>query len=568
MKALTEAWGESGDTGFSLRRKLEEVKQELSEKQRELELLNSIIGILNRSSNYNELFEQTLQLLYEDYKFHFGAVFYAFDRAILKLEAFQGNVAEDLCDEIKHTAQKLYEADGLLVPCQTGKIRDFHCVFCLITGSGGKNGVLCLGWAYGKKTWKKPELIRRMLLIAHQLGMATGNIQLHEETRRKSITDALTGLYNRHYLNECIQKWRLLSRDNEPLSFILLDLNDFKHINDSYGHLTGDEILKIMAEIIRANIRRNDFAARYGGDEFIVVMPRTTTEIAETIHQRLWNAVMNWNHHPEAQRLLHGELLVFSAGIKTTTYRNIDLLLKQADREIYHEKEKVNQKMLQKMVAQAEQERQKYAVQAAFSLAKTVEVKDTYLRGHSSRVQEYAAMIAQAMGIVGPLFEDIKMAATLHDIGKIGLPLSILHKPEPLSEEELQLCRQHPVIGENIIKDLDVMENVAPMIRHHHERYDGLNQGKLSGYPDGLSREQIPIGARIIAVADSFDAMISSRPYRKSFEFASAIQEIHLESGKQFDPDVVKAFIRIMHKPESFLQPVDTQPVKVLNNPE
>jgi len=170
-----------------------------------------------------------------------------------------------------------------------------------------------------------------------------------------------------------------------------------------------------------------------------------------------------------------------------------------------------------------------------------VDAKDKYTRGHSGRVVKYCQLIAKEMGYSPEDIETFKIAAYLHDLGKIGVDERVLLKTEALSPEDIAHIREHPNLSASIIKRVKFLEHVVPLVKHHHERFDG------AGYPDGLKGEAIPIGARILAVADSFDAMTSDRPYRKALSTKSAVDELIGGIGTQFDPDVVAAFLRLAH---------------------
>ncbi|WP_273702669.1 HD-GYP domain-containing protein [Thermoanaerobacter sp. A7A] len=174
------------------------------------------------------------------------------------------------------------------------------------------------------------------------------------------------------------------------------------------------------------------------------------------------------------------------------------------------------------------------------ALISALEAKDVYTQGHSQRVCKLVTQIVYKMGIEGKKAEDIITAAKLHDIGKIGIRDEVLNKPGKLTDQEFAEIMDHPVMSYEIINKMKVMENIAKIIRHHHEKYDG------KGYPDGLKGEKIPLGSRIIAVADAFDAMTSKRPYRDSFTMAQAIEELKKNAGTQFDPKIVDAFISII----------------------
>ncbi|MDI6784551.1 MAG: HD-GYP domain-containing protein, partial [bacterium] len=194
-------------------------------------------------------------------------------------------------------------------------------------------------------------------------------------------------------------------------------------------------------------------------------------------------------------------------------------------------------------------DRQRYTLQAVLSLAKVVEFKDPYTRGHSERVKEYALAIAQQLGLSRKEIDELSYAALLHDIGKISVSSAILNKRDRLTPEEYRIIYQHPVVGEIIVRDIELLTNVAPAIRHHHERFDGNMIGvDYPGYPDGLSGENIPLVARILAVADVFDAMTSDRPYRLAVPKDKAVAEMNSKAGSQFDPKIITAFLAVQHQ--------------------
>jgi len=175
-------------------------------------------------------------------------------------------------------------------------------------------------------------------------------------------------------------------------------------------------------------------------------------------------------------------------------------------------------------------------------LAKAIDAKDPYTKGHTEKVTRYAVEIAKEMKLPKKLIRNIEFAALIHDIGKIGIKDSVLTKPAKLSESEYEVIKKHPLIGEQILAPIEFLTNIAPLVLYHHENYDG------SGYPEGLKGEEIPIGARVINVADSYEAMISDRPYSKSMSRKEAIEELMNKSGSQFDPKIVEAFLIVLER--------------------
>ncbi len=184
------------------------------------------------------------------------------------------------------------------------------------------------------------------------------------------------------------------------------------------------------------------------------------------------------------------------------------------------------------------------------ALTNAVEAKDVYTEGHLKRVSDYAVMVGEAMGLAGHALEMLFFASMLHDIGKIGIPEKVLSKEGSLDLDEAQVMRRHPEIGARILQDLDVLRDAAPLVLHHQERWDGRRDGLYPGYPAGLAGSDIPLGSRIIAVVDAFDAMTTDRPYRKALAGQQAIEELRSEAGRQFDPKVVETFVEVLaHRP-------------------
>lgn len=187
----------------------------------------------------------------------------------------------------------------------------------------------------------------------------------------------------------------------------------------------------------------------------------------------------------------------------------------------------------------ARQENQEMFLAAMEALARTLEAKDRYTRGHSGRVAKYAVRLAAGLGLEDGFIENLRLAASLHDLGKIGVREEVLNKPGRLSPEEFALIKEHPLIGARILAPLAPLRELIPWIKHHHERYDG------GGYPDGLKGEEISLGARVIALADSFDAMTTDRPYRKALPLEVALEEVRRGAGSQFDPELAVKWLEL-----------------------
>jgi len=352
---------------------------------------------------------------------------------------------------------------------------------------------------------------------------------------RLALTDPLTGLGNHRHFHDRLQRELADSQaQGYPLSLCLVDIDDFKKINDRFGHPAGDKVLAQLA----TNLRQGGEAFRLGGDEFAILLPGRDEEgariAAESIIERISTADL-----PPA-----GPVTV-SAGIATAPLDDVgrDELVRRADSALYWAKEYgKNQTRVYRpdVVEIAELKRlaagpdRAARFRAAASLAKAVDARDAYTGSHSERVSDLAARIATRLGVDREQIELTRLAASLHDLGKLAIPEEILRKPGPLSETERLVLERHPQIGYRMLESLGV-DPVADWVLHHHERWDG------TGYPDALCGEEIPLGARIIFVADAYDAMTSDRVYRGRLTDDEAIAELARCSGSQFDPEVVSA---------------------------
>ena len=361
----------------------------------------------------------------------------------------------------------------------------------------------------------------------------------HEALRamRLAQTDPLTGLGNHRHFQEQLQtKLESAEQTRLPLSIILLDLDNFKQINDRYGHPAGDRVLAQVA----ARLRDAGQSFRLGGDEFAVVLPGHGEEAARRVGDKLVRDL-------GSAEMEHGGTVSFSAGVATFPQHGIERaeLVRVADIALYWAKgEGKNRVRVFRPDMPAMTQLQRLAndpdrtarLQAAAALAGAVDARDAYVGSHSQRVGEYAAAVAERMQFPPEEVELIRLAGKLHDLGKLAIPEEILRKRGSLTPREREVLERHPQIGQNMLDPLGI-EPVASWVLHHHERWDG------DGYPGNLSGERIPIGARIIFAADSFDAMTSERVYRAALSYDEATEELRRCSGTQFDPIVVTALL-------------------------
>lgn len=335
-----------------------------------------------------------------------------------------------------------------------------------------------------------------------------------EHIRFLSFNDPLTGLYNRAFFEEEMK--RLDTQRQLPLSLIMADLNGLKLINDAFGHDKGDLILQKAADALRASCRREDIIARLGGDEFVVLLPKTSSDAAEEICNRI---------RSNCKKMEESSIQIsLSLGMATrlSTVVSVNDTLKEAEDRMYRNK-----------LIESRNIKSSFIV----SLEKTLREKSHETEDHTLRLQKMVTVIGRTMAMSEAEVDHLNLLAALHDIGKIAIPSAILDKAGRLTPEEWDTMKKHPEIGYRIALSTPELVPIAEAILAHHEAWNG------NGYPLSLAGDKIPLAARILAVADTFDVMVSGRPYRGAVTKQEALEEIQRCSGTQFDPEVVKVFI-------------------------
>lgn len=412
-------------------------------------------------------------------------------------------------------------------------------------------------------------------LLANYFALFMHNSELIEKVNENTNVDSLTLLSNHRGFQEVLSTELANAQvKNSHLSVIMMDITHISKINRELGHAKGDEVIKLVAEKVRQNIRSGDVAGRYGGDEIAIILPDTDTDEAKYIAEYLTYSLsccfvddvgpvkvaVGLATFPECTRdqeklLILAEQAMYisqskgykdgmSAIISSLDFNFWDdvalnsfaevLTKRHAQIGINYEDELVHKFNNEQIVSQ------NHLIEMVTSLAGAIDAKDTYTKGHSTSVSRYSEALARAVNLPEKEVERILLGGLLHDVGKIGIPENVLKKPTNLSDEEWEIMKQHPVIGaEKVLMPNEALRDLIPMVKYHHERWDG------TGYPERLKGEEIPLSARIVSVADAFHALISDRPYRKGLSVQKACEILKMGAGIQWDSNLVRQFIQI-----------------------
>ncbi len=357
-------------------------------------------------------------------------------------------------------------------------------------------------------------------------------------------TDPLTGLLNHRSFQQRMRSEVATAKEaGLPLALILVDLDNFHDFNVAHGHAEGDEQLRGYASLIRAAAPGVSILARYSGDQFAVLLPRYTVADAEEVAKTIKKAssvskeliTTSIGVSELDPKVPNDEALILSTEIGLSRAKQLGRNRISRFESDLSAETPGNSQLLQQYLADG-------SLATVQALAAAVDAKDQYTKGHSERVADFARDLAEFTNCSPGFVELVYRAGTLHDVGKIGVPDAILSKPDALTEEERNVMETHPVLGELIVGKVPPLAVLLPGVRSHHERWDG------KGYPDGLQGEQIPMMARYLAVADTFDAMTSNRPYRRALPIEIALAEIEKNAGKQFQPDIARAFVQMIRE--------------------
>ncbi|HAG08902.1 MAG: GGDEF domain protein [Desulfotomaculum sp. 46_296] len=383
--------------------------------------------------------------------------------------------------------------------------------------------------------------------LGSSTAVAFDNARLYTNAQSEALTDSLTQLYNHRYFRKALSE-QMAKIGASEISLLMIDLDLFKLFNDLYGHIEGDKALELVASIMLRIVGQKGIVCRYGGEEFAILLPyfdsKRAFDIAEKIRLEIQRTF--FNSTDVTQRFLTA-----SIGVCTYPYAapNAEELLKRADLAMYTAKNQgKNQTVIYtprvfssvKLYDTSEEGLKPSYAATIYALTAAIDAKDHYTFGHSQRVAGYATILAGALDLDKSHLVIIREAALLHDVGKIGIPESILTKIGRLTEEEMEIIKKHVEMSITIIKHLPSLNHVIPAVIGHHERWDG------KGYPRGLKGENIPLLARCLSTIDAFDALTSNRPYRAGLDIETALKEIQNNIGTQFDPRITNLFIELV----------------------
>jgi len=423
--------------------------------------------------------------------------------------------------------------------------------------------------------------------IADQLAIGVTNARLYKRVERQATTDGLTNLFNHRTGQEKLtEQLRLAERYQRNLAVVMMDIDHFKSINDTYGHPVGDTVLKAVAQLIRRDCRDVDIPVRYGGEEFLLVLPEVNQEGAVVVAERLRKTL-------QREIIFHDEVqLSITASIGVAAYPEDaegHHLLELADKALYlskrmgrnqvhtasdlifHELEKtVEPAKAEVKDADGETATEAVAVPIGESdneglvpevvemvkaMAGALYAKSEYNKIHHLETAKFSEMVAKVLGLNQRQVEQIRVAGLLHDVGLLSVPEEIINKPGQVTPDELRILMQHPVMGAQMFRPIHALKEICDILENHHECWDG------TGYPRGLKGEDIPLAARIIAIVDAYHAMISDRPYRPAMSKDKAKRVLRNGAGTQFDPFLVDIFVAVLTEEEPATVPPKNPPI-------
>ncbi len=379
--------------------------------------------------------------------------------------------------------------------------------------------------------------------VASDVGTGVRSVRLVSEARRLADRDPVTGLHGHRAIYQRLHAE--LNRHmaaERPLAVLMMDLENFKLYNDTYGHAAGDEVLKRVSGVLRRTCREQDILGRYGGDEFVVILTDMNQKAAIRCAEKIQAALAREKFRCQDSDPLP---IGFSYGVAVfpDNAGDVQKLVSVADTNLFRARcQGGNCIVAGVATASSLSVLHSRGLDLFQAMVTAVDNKDGYTRRHSEEVTEYSLQLAGVLQLDDEMLKTIQVSGLLHDVGKIGVPDEILRKPGRLTDEEFRIMAQHPVFGAVLVGSMPGMDEVILGVRHHHERWDGR------GYPDKLSGVNIPLIGRMMAVADAFSAMTTCRPYRKGMTEKQALAEIQRGLGSQFDPELGALFIQLRQK--------------------
>lgn len=399
------------------------------------------------------------------------------------------------------------------------------------------------------------EDIPFLRMLTAQVVTLLEHMRAHQKATKQASTDNLTGLFNHgafqtHLASE-IERAR---RTDAELALLFLDIDSFKSVNDTYGHEAGNQLLRVLTnDVLKPGLRQYDILGRYGGDEFAVILPNTTAKEAYLVADRLRRATRRYDYTqkelpPEIQGIIS---LSIGIGHFPMDAHESGALLQVADRGVYFAKF-LGKNQVQRGRATAPMVGDDSTLLHGFLsaagrhelevFAAAIDARDTFTAGHSHRVANYVRWLAEALGHDEEFLERLHLKALFHDVGKAAVPDSILRKAGQLTVEEYERIKAHPIVGVEMIGQVSQLRDTIPTVRSHHERWDG------SGYPDGLAGESIPYTARLLAIADAYDAMTSDRLYRSALLFQDIKRIFRSGAGISWEPSLVDMWCSVLEE--------------------
>lgn len=382
-------------------------------------------------------------------------------------------------------------------------------------------------------------------LLGYYVKIENEHIKMLEN---KANIDGLTRLYNhRYFYDELLNKVNQYKEGLNSVALIFMDIDYFKQYNDLYGHLSGDSVLRDVGEMLKTIVKYDSVIARYGGDEFAIILTNISEEKVYMLSENIRTTMEEMHFEGEEHLSSHNLTLSIGIAMCTDNIKSDIELIKCADDALYRAKffkknrVEVYSSILDILKLDIEEEHIDL-ISSIKTLISIINAKDKYTYGHIERVVMYSKLLAVKLNLNVNDKKTLVFGAYMHDIGKINISDEILNKKMPLTKDEWEIVKEHPINGVSIIKKVDSLANISPLIMHHHERYDG------EGYPSKLKGVNIPYLARALTVIDSFDAMTFNRPYRPGMTFAEAALELKRCSSTQFDPAITDAFIEVINE--------------------